>query len=806
MAEEKRITVLKRANRLFQQGRTDIAVNEYKKILELKPDDLQVRRIVGDIELKRNNMKEAVEQYEWIADQYLKEGLYVKAIAAYKRITRVSPDYEAVRLKLARLYIQHDLTMEAKQIYLDFAEKYRHQGLRQKTMEMYQNILEFDPDNIRIRLLLADNYLEEKQAEEAVEGYIAAVDIILAGKDYQRAEELLLNILIKIPGTKVLEKLIQLYTIIEKDDKIINLINAHGLDLFEDVKALKMAAELCWQKNRLGEAEKIVAKIIELAPGEPEIMMRLASVYLEREEYDRAYNLFLPLIDKYFQAKKFEEAANLLRFLIAANNSYLPALIKLSEVFKLSGKINSLIALYESLLPIYEERGMKGELKNILEELCQLSDTPADYEVQLAKHTGVATVSTSEAEEPGAKSDPEIEIPESNPGLELEHPGEKGFDEMFETNFLGSAKGSGNLEPEDSDLVMEYQEEKTGGSLEIPSGEIGNAVMNFDSDEDLLKGESFFLDDGVYFEIEKNVAEELRSLRLLTQPRHGFPVPLRQEGENKNQVICTVFTSPTATKGSEILIQVFAYLFEKFKEAQLMANELAEAPEQSEAEALPAGPPNGTELVLELRMKDVHITHPIRVITWKGFAESVSYAVKIPKAVTQSSLIGKVIISLNRVPIGTIPFRVKIQKNPDSMPAAKRPLPLGDATVYRYAFIAYAAEDKEEVIRRVQRLSSMETGYFQEILIRESGDKGEEKSVQKMAKADVFFLFWSQAALQSEWVRKDISYALQRQQGDEGNSPDIIPVIIEGPPFPEPPPELKHVHFDDKILYFAVNK
>jgi len=63
MADE-RIALLKRANKLFRQGKAEEAVKEYKKILEIKPDDLEVRRIIGDLELRQNNTKEAIEQFE----------------------------------------------------------------------------------------------------------------------------------------------------------------------------------------------------------------------------------------------------------------------------------------------------------------------------------------------------------------------------------------------------------------------------------------------------------------------------------------------------------------------------------------------------------------------------------------------------------------------------------------------------------------------------------------------------------------------------------------------------------------------
>ncbi len=104
MAEkDKRLDLLKKANKLFRQGKTEAAIKEYKKILALKPDDLEVRRIVGDLQLRQNNNDEAIEQFEWIADHYRSEGFFAKAIAMYKRITRVKPNYDEALNKLAEL-------------------------------------------------------------------------------------------------------------------------------------------------------------------------------------------------------------------------------------------------------------------------------------------------------------------------------------------------------------------------------------------------------------------------------------------------------------------------------------------------------------------------------------------------------------------------------------------------------------------------------------------------------------------------------------------------------------------------------
>lgn len=395
---EKRVSLLKRANKLFRQGKADAAIKEYKKILAIKPDDLEVRRIVGDLELRQSNTDGAIEQFEWIADYYLKEGFFAKAIAMFKRITRVNPSYEGALIKLADLYTKQGLVMEAKHIYLDIAEECKRQNNQAKALDMYKKILEFDRSNIKMRLLLADNYLKEGLEDNAISEYLTAADIILAKKDFHRAEELLVNTKNKVKNSKVIEKLVSLYNKQDEDDKAIALLSEMGEELHQNSDLLKVLGELYLKKNAMDEAEKIFSRIVEIDPNETEIIMRLGKVYLQREEYDKTFNLFVPIIDKNIAAEKFEDATSLLRFIIASDNTYIPALVKLAEIFRLSNKTNNLIALYESLIPIYEQKGMNGELKKTLEELIELSDTPFSYEEQLARLTGKESKVVEEAE------------------------------------------------------------------------------------------------------------------------------------------------------------------------------------------------------------------------------------------------------------------------------------------------------------------------------------------------------------------------------------------------------------------------
>lgn len=120
---------------------------------------------------------------------------------------------------------------------------------------------------------------------------------------------------------------------------------------------------------------------------------------------------------------------------------------------------------------------------------------------------------------------------------------------------------------------------------------------------------------------------------------------------------------------------------------------------------------------------------------------------------------------------------------------------------YRHAFLSYASPDRTAVLRGAQLLRSLGIGFFNDLLSLEPGERWERRLFKEIDCSDIFLLFWSSHAKASEWVRKEISYALSVQSLSQEELPDIRPIILEGPPPPEPFDELKHLHFNDRLMY-----
>jgi len=89
----------------------------------------------------------------------------------------------------------------------------------------------------------------------------------------------------------------------------------------------------------------------------------------------------------------------------------------------------------------------------------------------------------------------------------------------------------------------------------------------------------------------------------------------------------------------------------------------------------------------------------------------------------------------------------------------------------------------------------------------EPGERWEQRLYEEIDRCDLFLLFWSKNAARSEWVLREAERAVARQDASEGTEPDITPIVLEGPPVPEPIPDwLQHLHFNDHLIFLIAGR
>ncbi|HLX83178.1 MAG TPA: tetratricopeptide repeat protein [Terriglobales bacterium] len=191
--------VLSAAEKFVQQGKLQNAIAEYDKILKHDANDLTVNNTIGDLYARLGDNAKAIECFKVVGDAYAAQGFTVKGIAMYKKITKLSPSVDG-SLKLAELYTQQGLFNDARAQYLQVAEDFMKNGDLDQAVRLFQKVLEMDPENVPMRVKLAEVYIRLGKKKEAWEIFSAAAEALRARGSLAAAEDILKRMLTLDPG------------------------------------------------------------------------------------------------------------------------------------------------------------------------------------------------------------------------------------------------------------------------------------------------------------------------------------------------------------------------------------------------------------------------------------------------------------------------------------------------------------------------------------------------------------------------------------------------------------------------------
>ena len=278
------------------------------------------------------------------------------------------------------------------------------------------------------------------------------------------------------------------------------------------------------------------------------------------------------------------------------------------------------------------------------------------------------------------------------------------------------------------------------------------------------------------------------------------PEPAMLPGDT---VSCSIYAPPEAALGQTIMIQSWLHLWEEKKEVKELAVVIDDSAVLRQFSTLGLPVQHKERLHLVLESKHGGMATQTQVTRWLGTAQSIQFLVDIPPDMVEERLFFTLRVFLeqteSRLPCGEISFFIKIKDQAEAPLAA---VPVGNRSRrYNYAFVSYSSKDRAEVLSRVQMLRVFDQQFFMDVLSLQPGEEWNPELEKKINECDLFLLFWSGNARDSEWVIKEVRLALARKKGISEALPYIQPIPLELPLVP-PPPELGHLHFNDSILYF----
>ncbi len=363
-----------------KRGKINDAITEYRKLLSGDEQDISIRTIIGDLFAKSGQKDKAVKEFYKIADFYEKKGLFSKAIAILKKANRLDPDNIKFAGKLADLYQDQGFTSEAKSEYLKLVKSLEKEKKTKEAIKIYVKLLDMIPQDMDIRIDLAELYKKEEQIEEAVNELNNVAEYKIKKNNFEAAQKTLSDAMkLNENYPRTLINMIVIFKQKNKKKEALELINKILKKDEGNIEALNLLGNLYLDDKKYKEAEEVYSQIISLKPKDVEASINLGRIFVQKGKLDEAYEVYEPLIDTLIRKNKEDKAVGLLGLILAEKKAHIPSLEKLASLFRTKAQKENLEIVNQVILEEYKKLNLKEKMLTVLRELVDTFPENEDY-------------------------------------------------------------------------------------------------------------------------------------------------------------------------------------------------------------------------------------------------------------------------------------------------------------------------------------------------------------------------------------------------------------------------------------------
>ena len=266
-------------------GSVDNAISALKQLIELSDDPAFVERLAKVYE-EHDNVPEAVVYYRMLSKRYTQEEKWTEALAICEKLVSLEPDNFDERRLLISLYQNLGRYDKAVTEQFRLAGLYQEQSKVDEAAELYEAIVQKDPNHYEARRCLVDCYLAKGDLAAAMIQAEPLTERYQSERLYTQAIEMYRRLVDADPtSVELREKLLSFYTL---DDQRDNMLSE-----------LLTLDEIHEAKGEYREAVRYLRRAIELAPERADLHCRLARLYDEQlqsvsgamQEYKKVFEL-----------------------------------------------------------------------------------------------------------------------------------------------------------------------------------------------------------------------------------------------------------------------------------------------------------------------------------------------------------------------------------------------------------------------------------------------------------------------------------------------------------------------------------
>ncbi|MGH9649897.1 MAG: tetratricopeptide repeat protein, partial [Terriglobales bacterium] len=322
--------------------------------------------------------------FKKVADAYAMDGFTVKAIALYKKLTKLNPQALDAITKLAELYTQQGLYNDARSQYVQVADQHLRSGNNEQAVGIFQKILELDPENAAMRAKLADLYTKMGKRPEARDLYFSAAQSLYGRGALDAADEALGRVLGMEPNNP--EALLLRGQIAADSGDAVNAI--HYLEKIPNLDSrpdgLRAMLRALVQSGRNEEAEPLAAKLLNVH-NDPSGLTTYAESLLTAGKFEAALKIYDTHADR-FLSSNAPALLNALHASIGQIKNSAPALEVLRRLYLKAGVTTHVAEISELLAHAWVEAGELPKARDLYKELAELEP---DNELHLQSYKQV---------------------------------------------------------------------------------------------------------------------------------------------------------------------------------------------------------------------------------------------------------------------------------------------------------------------------------------------------------------------------------------------------------------------------------
>ena len=362
--------ILSAAEKFVQQGKLQNAIAEYEKVLKQDPKDLTVLNTIGDMYARLGRADLAADYFRKVGEAYSSDGFVVKAIAIYKKLTKLNPAALDSVVRLAELYTQQGLYNDARAQYSAVADQYLKNNDREQATGILKKMLDLDPENAAMQAKVADLYLKLGKNQEAIEIYFNSAQALHQRGSLDAANEALTHVL-KLDPKHSAALLLRGQIAGESGNSaaaVESLSKLSGADASPEVVRQLLQAYI--QTGDFEKADPLIAKLLA-AQNDLTIVTNYATTLLDAGQIEHAVGVYGRYADKFLPADS-QMLLDALSASVSKTKDNAPALQATLKLLQKAGApAASLYEVQELLAHAYVQAGQLQQAADMYQLLSQ---------------------------------------------------------------------------------------------------------------------------------------------------------------------------------------------------------------------------------------------------------------------------------------------------------------------------------------------------------------------------------------------------------------------------------------------------